>query len=521
MKDARVLLAMLGFALAALFGILARPLLPVDETRYLAVAWEMHVSGNWLVPHLNGAVYSHKPPLLFWLINLVWSVFGVTETAARLVGPAFGAAAIGLTGVLARRLWPDRPGVAGTAALVLAGFGVFALYAGLVMFDAMLTVAVLLGALALTRADRAPRWWLWLGMALALGAFAKGPVILLHLVPLALSAPLWSGLGWRRAILGVLGAVVTGCAIVALWLVPAIAFGGPEYRDAVLWTQSAARVGGNLGHGRPWWFFLALLPLVAWPWVWSREVLATVVRPDWQDRGLRFCWIWIGASILLFSLIGGKQIHYLLPTLPAFALVIARSARFERIGLLAAGLLPLVLGLALIALSLGFIPGEEAAALARPEWAIAAVGGLFLVLAFALAFLKAPMTFVAGPALAALASLTFLVGAPGRIYDAAELGGIIAPRDQAGIGLLGDYSGEWTFAARLRRPITTFDTPEAAEDWLGRTPGAVLIARLDKQRPARPPEARIAYNGRPYGVWTSVQPAVCGVGEVCQRPVSP
>ena len=46
-----------------------RPLLPVDETRYLAVAWEMWRDGNFLVPHLNGETYSHKPPLLFWLMH--------------------------------------------------------------------------------------------------------------------------------------------------------------------------------------------------------------------------------------------------------------------------------------------------------------------------------------------------------------------------------------------------------------------------------------------------------------------
>ena len=55
-------------------ALTTRPLLPVDETRYLAVAWEMHFGGDSLVPHLNGATYSHKPPLLFWLINLGWAV---------------------------------------------------------------------------------------------------------------------------------------------------------------------------------------------------------------------------------------------------------------------------------------------------------------------------------------------------------------------------------------------------------------------------------------------------------------
>ena len=68
-------------------ALYARPPLPVDETRYLAVAWEMYVGGDYLVPHLNGAPYSHKPPLLFWLINLGWALFGAVEWWARAVAP--------------------------------------------------------------------------------------------------------------------------------------------------------------------------------------------------------------------------------------------------------------------------------------------------------------------------------------------------------------------------------------------------------------------------------------------------
>ena len=75
-------------------ALLFRPLMPVDETRYLAVAWEMWVREDFLVPHLNGAPYSHKPPLLFWLMQTGWGIFGVNEWWPRLVSPVFGLACI-------------------------------------------------------------------------------------------------------------------------------------------------------------------------------------------------------------------------------------------------------------------------------------------------------------------------------------------------------------------------------------------------------------------------------------------
>ena len=68
-------------------AIASRPLLPIDETRYASVAWEMWRSGQYLVPQLNGAPYSDKPPLLFWLILAGWRVVGPVELWARLIGP--------------------------------------------------------------------------------------------------------------------------------------------------------------------------------------------------------------------------------------------------------------------------------------------------------------------------------------------------------------------------------------------------------------------------------------------------
>lgn len=37
-----------------LLSLALRPLFPVDETRYIAVAWEMWEQREFLVPHLNG-----------------------------------------------------------------------------------------------------------------------------------------------------------------------------------------------------------------------------------------------------------------------------------------------------------------------------------------------------------------------------------------------------------------------------------------------------------------------------------
>ncbi|HQG30775.1 MAG TPA: glycosyltransferase family 39 protein, partial [Deltaproteobacteria bacterium] len=92
-----------------LVPLFTRTYLPIDETRYVSVAWEMWLRGDFLVPHLNGRTYSDKPPLLFWIYNLGWAIAGVNDIWPRLVSPLFGAASLLLTAGIARRLWPgDR-----------------------------------------------------------------------------------------------------------------------------------------------------------------------------------------------------------------------------------------------------------------------------------------------------------------------------------------------------------------------------------------------------------------------------
>src|SRR3569832_988308 len=70
-------------------SLYGRSFVPIDETRYVTVAWEMWLRGDFLVPYLNGEPYSHKPPLLFWLIQLGWKIFGVNDWWPRLMPSLF------------------------------------------------------------------------------------------------------------------------------------------------------------------------------------------------------------------------------------------------------------------------------------------------------------------------------------------------------------------------------------------------------------------------------------------------
>ncbi|MFG6083271.1 ArnT family glycosyltransferase [Paracoccus litorisediminis] len=503
-----LLLAMCLFAAISVLGVILRPALPIDETRYLTVAWEMRLSGDWLVPHLNGLTYSHKPPLLFWLINLVWLVTGPSEIAARLVAPAFGLASIWATARLAQRLVPASPDIGGRTALVLAGSLGFSIFAGLTMFDALLTLAAVLGVTALTNVPTQARAaWLGFGAALALGALAKGPVILLHLLPVALATPLWAGIGTKQMIKGLALGLLTGLAIVALWLVPALIAGGPEYRHAVLWTQSAGRMVDSFAHQKPFWFFLALAPLLIWPWGWSPTAWRAVRLPGPLP-------VWIGATFVIFSLISGKQAHYLLPMLPAVAVAFAPALADARLSMRLAAILPASLLLVFGAIMLGFGPQEWHAA-AEPLAPMLLGSGLVL-LALLLVWRGGPNAACASALIALSLSVLFL-GRMSEIYDAGPLARRLAPHEAAGIGLVSrSYAGEFGYAGRLLQPVQLFDRPQDGLDWLARCPARILAMPIAKAPQAMPPSEVMTFRDQTYGLWLSPDPGKQQETEACR-----
>jgi len=209
---------LLAATVLAVIQLWLRPLLPVDETRYLSVAWEMWLRGDFLVPYLNGEAYSHKPPLLFWLIHGLWALFGVSALSARLLMFGLSLLALWLSALLARRLWPQQASVTGalTPWLLLGGM-FWQNFFTLIQFDLLLVIAALLAWLGLLDVPQRPlRGWFMTGAALGAGVLVKGPVIFLPVLPVALLAPWWligQSQRWLHWYAGLVGALVLAAAI--------------------------------------------------------------------------------------------------------------------------------------------------------------------------------------------------------------------------------------------------------------------------------------------------------------------
>jgi 4-amino-4-deoxy-L-arabinose transferase-like glycosyltransferase len=506
-------MALALFAATGLVLVLLRPLLPIDETRYLTVAWEMWQGGSKIVPHLNGEIYSHKPPMLFWLVNLVWAVTGVSEIAARLVAPAFGLISVALTALLARRLWPEDKGRADLAALILASGMFFALYGSATMFDTMLTAATLAAMLALMAMRANPGLWptVGLGAALAFGVLAKGPVILVHVLPVALLLPVWADTATRPGLAawyrGLGAAVLVAVALVGLWLGPALVMGGAEYRADVLWRQSAGRMVESFAHDRPFWFFLALLPVFAWPWGWSRAAwTALSPRRLWADEPARLLVVWAVTALLAFSLISGKQAHYLIPEMPALALLLSGMAVGAPTLWRKVVLVVPVLAVALVdVLTLfGYFPQllVNGAAVSLPMLGLTclvAVGLVGLVWR-----IRTPLLATALAAPLTLLAMHVSLQEPLRAgFGPDPIAQALAPAEAAGLATTDkNYAGQFTFSARLKGPVAVLDDPAALTAWIATHPGGIIFARADLADPGLTLLERRDFQGKPYRLYS-------------------
>jgi 4-amino-4-deoxy-L-arabinose transferase-like glycosyltransferase len=420
--------------LPGIWALLFRPLMPLEETRCVGVAWEMWVRGDFLVPYLNGAPYSHKPPLMFWLIQSGWALFGVNDWWPRIVGPLVTLAATLLTWRLAAEIWPGERRVRDAAAWLLAGSLGWIIYGQMLMYDTLLTACVLLGLIGAWRAGsgRGAMSWVLLGCGLGLGILAKGPVALVHILVPTLLAPIWSEyarqhwLGWYgRLLLAVLG----GALIAGTWAGLAALQGGEEYSQAILVHQTMGRVVQSFAHERSFWMYLVFVPLIALPWAFMPAAWRDL-RAVPKDAGSRFLLTLLIGAVVVFSLISGKQPHYVLPELSAIVLLVAR----------------------------GFVVREEKFRL--KAWATGSVVVVLLVVSAA--YLPQRAGFDMGP--------------PARLVASLQ-------EEGTPVATIFNYRNQLAFPGRLEKPLRELRHDEVA-DWLRENPGGVLVTFKDK-----PPES--------------------------------
>jgi 4-amino-4-deoxy-L-arabinose transferase len=288
-----------------------------DEPRYASIGREMAHSGDWVTPRLDGSAWFEKPPLLYWMTGAGQKLHLSDEWAARLPLALASLAFLWFFHrTLAREFSPR---------IALAATGILATSAGWVAYtfvsvtdlpmSAALGAAMLIGVFGPSaipgRARQTTALGIWAGVLLGVAVLAKGFVPLVLIAPVLLVA--------RRMRL----AMLASCVVVAApWYVLCYVRNGPVFWNEFFWKHHVDRfLHPTLDHPQPFWYYVPVLLAGLFPWTLLAGLL---FRPKtYQDDRIRFLVLWLVFGLVFFSAAQNKLPGYVLPLLPALAIVLA------------------------------------------------------------------------------------------------------------------------------------------------------------------------------------------------------
>jgi 4-amino-4-deoxy-L-arabinose transferase-like glycosyltransferase len=330
-RSAGVLIAAAYLGLT-LHGLGGADVVGDDEAREAGIVQAI-LAGDWLFPRFNGLLVPDKPILAHWVSALACLPAGFSEAAIRLPSALAAAGVVALTARVGATF--ASPAVGAAAAALLATTPAFFARARVARPDALLALVLVLALLAFWRwwRDRAPGDATLTLALVGASVLVKGPVAPALFAATAGTFLLWQG-DLRRRLPGLftpLG-VFLGLVLGLGWYALALGGWGPAFVEQHLLGRYVYNLAGRLPEGGAWSgrslpyhlsFYPLHLPLVALPWT---PLAAVGVWWAWRadrlrDPRVRFLLCWIAAPILVFTAAQYKLRYYLLPTLPAVAVL--------------------------------------------------------------------------------------------------------------------------------------------------------------------------------------------------------
>ncbi|HUA59599.1 MAG TPA: glycosyltransferase family 39 protein [Verrucomicrobiae bacterium] len=287
-----------------------------DEPRYASIGREMARSGDWITPRLWGKAWFEKPPLLYWMTGAAFLSGVGPDLAPRLPVAILAVGFLAFLWWILTREFNGR--VASMAVLILGtSVGWQALgQAGVtdLPLAATFSAAMLLALPWISKGDG--RYLPVSAGLMGLAVLAKGPAPLILALPVVLRGrQVRDLLRWR--------VVIPFLAVALPWYVLCYLRNGDVFFKEFLLKQNVERFTSAqvIQHGYPWWFFAPVLAGGLLPWLPLAAV--TAVRTGWSDSRKKFLAAWAIWVLLFFSISANKLPAYILPMLPAAAVLMA------------------------------------------------------------------------------------------------------------------------------------------------------------------------------------------------------
>ena len=314
------------------------------------IARNMLTSGDWVTARLDHVPYLEKSPLIYWIIAILFKVFGVHDWAARISIALSVMALAWLTAAFGTWAFGRRAGL--YAGLCMATCVGLFLFTRILIPDVMLTFTIALALWAFLRAldeeEPHPRLWAFLlAASLAVGLLLKSLVALAFpiaagLIYLFVTKQLFMRRTWQR--LRPFSGLVILLAIAAPWHIlatlrnpPYFSFalhGGPGQYHGFLWfyfvNEQFLRFL-NLRYPRDYntvprlWFWLFHF---AWLFPWSvyfPALLKLSYKPLDRAGRTRLLALCCTGFILVFFTFSTTQEYYSMPCYPALALLLGSA----------------------------------------------------------------------------------------------------------------------------------------------------------------------------------------------------
>ena len=319
-----------------------------SEGRWAEITREMQLTGNYFWPTINGEPYYEKPLPSYWLVAASAYLTGnLDEFAVRLPSALAGLLGVALLIVLTRQLYDGRMAV--LAALILATCFSYVFWSRVASAD-IETVTGVLAAVTLyfRNRERPNGWWtvgLWIIMALtSLTKGLQGFALPLFIISVhSLLADGWRNLR-EKVLHGRLKERLAWLISRGSWFFNrktfvAVGIAGVVYVSP--FAISATQMDSNLGlymvfhenlvrffepfdHKEPIYLYTyALFKLMA-PWCVFLPAALVHMHFKPTDKNDRFVLAFFWATFIFFTLSGSRRDYYLLPILPAAAIIVAR-----------------------------------------------------------------------------------------------------------------------------------------------------------------------------------------------------
>jgi 4-amino-4-deoxy-L-arabinose transferase-like glycosyltransferase len=309
------------------FGLGSRDFWAPVEPRYGEIARVMFAKGEWIVPTVNGDLYTDKPILYFWLVLLASKLTGtVSEWTVRLPAAFGGVGMVLTTYYFGRDFFSARIGF--IAASVLATCVRVIWEARWAHIDALFcfffTLAIYFGARALLRQGKPKEVWLAYA-CMALATLAKG-LIGIVLPGLLFAAYVCARRDWRMIVDAKLPVgIFIFLAISTPWVYLVYKATDGRWLADFIYIHHLQRYTSGVGHRQPFYYYFTTLPVDFMPWT-VFAVTALIADRDyrkaWTDPGNQFFVLWFIVVWVFFSLSDTKRDLYLMPLLPPLALFV-------------------------------------------------------------------------------------------------------------------------------------------------------------------------------------------------------